>query len=71
MQKLISMPYSKGTPSLLKHKLTKIIYMCDKEGKNRFISFKLKDLTIYKKKQRPGLRSKKYGIIRDRLNQLH
>jgi hypothetical protein len=63
MQKLTGMPYSKGTLSLPKRELTKIIYACDKKGKARFISSKLKDLTIHKKKQRPGSRSKKCSIV--------
>jgi hypothetical protein len=38
-----------------KRELTKIIYACDKKGKtDRSISSKLKDLTIYEKRQQPG-----------------
>jgi hypothetical protein len=55
MQKLTGMPYSKGTPSLPKRELTKIIYGCDREGKVRSISSKLKDPTIHEKRQRPGM----------------
>jgi hypothetical protein len=39
----------------------KIIYACDREGKDRSISFKLKDPAIHEKRQRPGSRSKKCG----------
>jgi hypothetical protein len=46
-----------------KRELTKIIYACDKEGKVRSISSRLKDPTIHEKRQRPGSRSKKCGIV--------
>jgi hypothetical protein len=44
-----------------KRELTKIIYACDREGKDRSTGSKPKDLTIHKKRQRPGSRSKKCG----------
>jgi hypothetical protein len=57
MQKLTGMPYSKGTDSQPpKRELTKVIYACDREGKDRSISSKLKDPTIHEKRKRPGSR---------------
>jgi hypothetical protein len=62
-KKLTSMPYSKRDSQPPKRELTKIIYACDKEGKDRSITSKLKDPTIHEKRQRPGSRSKKCGIV--------